>query len=287
MNAKQIELSAAASQEQSASMRIGPAQNAVSAARANESTASSARDAATSAVNACHANVQQPGACSAVEAAASNAESQYQQASSERQRAESDLNDAQSSYSSAQSRRSQAESESQSAAAHFRSTPPQISVDKHCNHDYPVDTVSVRGNVELALKGESLYDTTPVLNESVSGHFDATDETFKAEQGFCAEVASGKALNLPREPDVRKKVVENAITNAQTSIIGAFERYRKDLLTKARASDTDKKNDDAADLYARFVFTSTKPGADEGKAKESLSKIVGVTPDAVDLAMKR
>jgi tetratricopeptide (TPR) repeat protein len=287
MNAKQLEYANAQSQEQMASQRIQPAENAANTARQNESSAQSARDAASMALSQCRSSSPDPNVCSALQAGLDQAEARYQQAQAERQRAEADLSDARSALSEASSRRSQAEMDSRSATDHFNGTPPQITVDKHCNHDYSVDTVSVRGDVELVLKGESLYDTTPVMNQTVNGHFDAHDETYRAERGFCVEIVNGDPLDLPAEGSVKKKVVESAVSHGQGAVINAYETYRKDYLTRARAAEADRKEADAADLYIRFLVTATKMGADEQDARSKVSGFVGVTPEAIDLALAR
>jgi hypothetical protein len=287
MNARQLDFSNAQSQEQMASQRVPPAQNAANAARQNESNAQSARDSANSALSQCRSSSPDPNVCAPLQSAADQAEARYQQAVSERQRTEADLNDAQAALSDASARRSQAEADSRAATDHFNNTPPQISVDKHCNHDYGVDTVSVRGDVALVLNGESFYDTTPVLNETVNGHYDAHDETFKPERGFCAEIANGDPLDLPAEGAVKKLVVDSAISHAQGSVINAYERYRKDYLTKAHTAEADKKNDEAADFYVRFLLTATSMQTDEQAARSSVSGLVGVTPEAIDLALQR
>lgn len=289
LNAAQLELSNAKAAEQSAQSRIPSLERAVDNAKQNESSARQARDSANSAYNSC-ASTAGPNAsqaCSSLRAVADQADAQFRQAENDRNAAEADLSEGRSQLSQAQSRRSSAESAEFGARSHFQNTPPQIEVDKHCTHTYNVTTVSERGDVALNLNGESLYDETSVMNETVNGHFDATDETFIAEQGFCAEVAGGDPLVLPAEGAVKKKVVEDAVSHAQGSIMNAYDRYRAHYLTEARAHEGDQKNDDAADQYIRFIFTAPQLGEPEAQARGKISGLVGVTPEAVDLAIQR
>lgn len=289
LNAAQLELSSAQSAEQSAQSRIPSLERAVDTAKQNESSARQARDSAESAFRSCESTAGQNASqvCGSLRGVRDQAESQFQQAQNERSRAEADLSEGRSQLSQAQSRRSSAESAEFGARSRFQNTPPQIEVDKHCIHNYNVDTVTEQGDVALNLNGESLYDETPTLNETVNGHFDAVDETFKAEQGFCQEISGGDPLNLPAEGAVKKKVVDDAVSHAQGSIVNAYERYRTNYLTQARQAEGDQKNDDAADSYIRFLFTASKIGDPETQARSKVSGLVGVTPEAVDLALKR
>ncbi|MFO0612269.1 MAG: hypothetical protein U0414_06765 [Polyangiaceae bacterium] len=289
LNAAQLELSNAQAAEQSAQARIPSLERAVDTAKQNESSARQARDSASSAYNSCASTAGQNASqvCASMRAVLDQAEAQFHQAENERNRAEADLSEGRSQLSQAQSRRSSAESAEFGARSRFQNTPPQIEVDKHCTHNYNVDTVSERGDVALVLNGESLYDETPTLNETVNGHFDAVDETFKAEPGFCQEIAAGDPLNLPAEGAVKKKVVEDAVSHAQGSVLNAYERYRADYLTRARAAEGDQNGDEASENYIRFLFTATAIADAENQARTKISGLVGVTPEAIDLAMKR
>lgn len=289
LNAAQLELSSAQAAEQSAQARIPSLERAVDTAKQNESSARQARDSAESAFRSCESTAGQNAsqACASLRAVRDQADAQFSQAQNERSRAEADLSEGRSQLSQAQSRRSSAESAEFGARSRFQNTPPQIEVDKHCIHNYNVDTVTEQGDVALNLNGESLYDETPTLNETVNGHFDATDETFKAEQGFCQEIKAGDPLVLPAEGAVKKKVVEDAVSRAQGSIVGAYERYRASYLTQARQAEGDQKPDDAADHYIRFLLTAAAMGDPEAQARAKVSGLVGVTPEAVDLAIRR
>lgn len=289
LNAAQLELSNAKAEEQSAQSRIPSLERAVDTAKQNESTARAARDSANSAYNSCasQAGPNESQQCGSLRAVRDQAEAQFHQAENDRNRAEADLSEGRSQLSQAQSRRSSAESAEFGARSRFQNTPPQIEVDKHCTHNYNVDTVSQVGDVGLQLNGESLYDETSVLNEAVNGHYDIADETFRAEPGFCQEVAAGDPLVLPGEGAVKKKVVEDAVSHAQGSILNAYERYRANYLTKAKAAESDQNTDEAADAYIKFYATAHALGDPEAQAKAKISGLVGVTPEAVELALKR
>jgi len=171
--------------------------------------------------------------------------------------------------------------------AAFDATPAKISVDKHCLHNYRVDTHFVNGDVEVKLKGEGLYDTEVVLNRSVTGHVARQDDTFPAQAGVCREVAQADVLNVPSEAETKKLLLSSAVTATQKELVLAFDRYRGGYLTRGKTAASDGKTDDASDQLMRYLSVTGAGGekAPTSAALEEIARLRGVDTGAVRLGV--
>ncbi len=291
----EAEMRAAQSALGSAEGRVSAAKAAVPAAERARDSAKQRADSARQELSRAEQDLSSCKSSSGGQANACNAEQQRRdRAKSEADRAETDQRDAERALDDAKREQSDAESDltfkrmdAESKKRAFESTPSTIEVDKICPHRYSVETVRVAGEVECVLRGEGLYDTTPVLSRPVTGRFATEDETFPAQPGLCAEVAKADPLRLPSEADVKAQVLASAISATTTEIVGTFDGYRRNFLARAREAERDGRADEASDLYLRFLLTRGEKdnSPDFDTAKKALAKLRGVEKTAVELAI--
>jgi tetratricopeptide (TPR) repeat protein len=240
---------------------------------------------AESALSSCRSAGGGPGSCSAEERRRDAARTDVDVARDDLRRAEDSLSSGRRDADNARSDAQRARSEADSARARFDGTPPKVAVDRYCTHTYPVETVSVKGDVEVVLRGESLYGTETVLAQSVSGHFDRSDESFRAERNVCPELAAGDPLVIPSAADVKRFVVASAIVATQAEILRSFERYRALHAERAKQAEVDAKPAVAADEWARWVLVGVGKGNEMPTALARIAQHAGVEPRAVELAL--
>jgi tetratricopeptide (TPR) repeat protein len=298
------EYATAEAEMRAAQSALGAAEGRAQAAKAAVPNFERARDAARSNVDARRQDLAraeqelsncksasggQPGTCATEEQRRDRAREDSDRADQTFHQAESDVSSARSELSSAESDLSSKRSDADFKKRRFETTPAKVEIDKHCTHTYSVDTVTVSGEVECQLHGEGLYDTNAVLTQSVAGKFSKQDDSFPPQAGVCAEVASGDPLTLPSQPEVKKKVVFSAVAATQREILAAFERYRMGYSTRAKEAQADRRADDAADLYVRWVFTlsAAERGGDIDIVKRTIAELHGVEVEGVDVALKQ
>lgn len=229
----------------------------------------------------------QPGACGAEEQRKTRADEDERHAVDDARRAATAADGAKRELSDAESDVSLKRVDAQTKRHAFDRTSPRIEVDRHCTHSYAVDTVLATGEIECQLRGEGLYDTDARLNQAVTGRITRQDETFAAQAGVCAEVASGDPLTVPSPAEVRKLVVASAVAATQREILSAFDRYREQYLTRARAAAVDRRDAEAADGYVRYLFSlGWNDGAEKTQqAVSELARAKGVDARAVTIAI--
>jgi tetratricopeptide (TPR) repeat protein len=210
-----------------------------------------------------------------------------QQAEDNLARAESELSAAQGAANDAEQARDRAEAEAREARVRAASTPPTIVVDKHCTYDYVAEDVTVRGEVEVALRGEGLYETTAVLAGTATGRFRAQDRTFPAVKGKCRELEQGKPLRLPSESEVKRAVVASAVADIQKQVIATYEKDRAARFELGRAAEQGSEAAKAVDGYLRSLLMGTSESPDRGQALAGIARVLGVSEDAARRAAQR
>lgn len=282
LNAREIDRSNAVAAALATGTFIPRLERSLDAARRDSVRAQRDVERARQTLGVCETSSKNPATeCAALRVERDQAQTRLVGAQDREQRLGSDLATAESERSRADENQAAAESASLTARARFNATPMQMTIDRHCNYNYGVDLFSEQGRLDLSLKGESLYERVSVLNESVTGRFVAEDETFPAEHGKCGILESGDPLDLAPESVVRRQTLDSAVLLAQGRIVTAFEKYRSDYLTRARAFEVDPKRDDAIDAYMRYLTTQIRVNDDGARAEASVSGLLGVTPDAV------
>ncbi|HTJ81879.1 MAG TPA: hypothetical protein VL400_09135 [Polyangiaceae bacterium] len=289
MRESQSALGQAEGRAQAAKAAVPALERAKEQARANADARKQDLSRAEADLSNCQAGAAgQPGACSAEQQRRDRAQQDADQADSALRQAESDLSSAQSEQSSAESDLMSKRSDAEMKKQRFTQTPAKVEVDKHCSHTYSVETVAVSGDVECMLRGESLYDTTAVLTQSVAGKFAKQDDSFPPQAGVCAEVASGDPLVIPSQGEVKKQVVRSAVAATQKEVLTAFEKYRQSYAIRAKQADADRHADDATDLWVRYAF-SLSP-AERQKQADSLNRAISalhaVETEGVDSALR-
>lgn len=270
----------------------GAQRNAANAAQ-NREAARGAAEQARLALVAAESTLQQcqsmaPGAdCSALQAAVDAAAQTARNANDELSRAEQAADDARRTADEAEQARVQAEVELRDARARLEATPGTVVVDRHCTHEYAADLVSVKAQVEILLRGESLYDTTPVLTEVANGRFGAQDRTFPAVKGKCQELEGGDPLTLPSESDARRAVVASAITDTQAHVIATYEKRRTAYQQQARAAAQAGASVQSTEWWLRYLLTSRRLGSEGAEGVTAISQALGVSEDAVRRAAMR
>ncbi len=281
---------------------LGAAEGRVSAAKAALPAAERTRDAARQRSDAaaqelsraegelsqCKSSAgNQSGACSSQQQRRDRAKADAESAKDDFDAAERAVSDAKRESSDAESDLTFKRMDADNKKRAFQSTPTTIEVDKICPHKWSVETVHVGGSVECVLRGESLYDTSVVLNRSVNGKFGAHDETFPAQPGLCAEVAKADPLKLPSEGDVKRQVVGSAVAATSKEIVTSFKDYRKGYLDRAKQAEADGKADEAVDLYVRYLLTFGEKESDKGAdtVKKKLAELRDVEKRSVDIAV--
>ncbi|MFO0550485.1 MAG: hypothetical protein U0271_18970 [Polyangiaceae bacterium] len=256
MRTSQQVLGAAEGRLASARTAVAPAERDRDAAQQTRNAAQTELDRAEQELSRCRSSGgNPPPTCDAEQQRRDRAAQDLANADSALAIAENSLNQARRELSDAQSDRDRRASEADSARRTFESTPPKVAVDKHCLYTYEVETVTVTGDVECMLRGEGLYDTTPLLTQSVAGHATHQDETFPAHAGVCAEVAAGDPLQLPSEGQVKKELVGTAVTGARRELLATFEAYRREYLHQADVANSDGRPNDAATNQVKFLLT--------------------------------
>jgi len=288
MRESQSALGQAEGRAQSARAQVPPLERARDQARTNADARRQDLARADQDLSNCNAGAAgQPNACSTEQQRRDRAQQDSSQADAAQNQAESDLASAQSELSSAESDLQSKRSDADSKKLRFQQTPAKIEVDKHCQHTYSVETVSVSGDVECMLRGESLYDTTAVLTQAVAGKFAKSDESFPAQAGVCLEVAKGDPLVIPSQGEVKKQVVRSAVGATQREIMSAFGKYRQGYASRAKEAQADKRPDDAVDFYVRYAF-SLSPTERKNEAdglNRAIAALHDVEPEGVDSAL--
>jgi len=285
LQAAQSELSSAEHRASAATAAVTPAASARDSASGAASQARTGLAAAEAALAQCHSNLFAD--CSALQAQRDQLQEMAQRAEGNLNRAQSDLSTAQHEAAEAHAARVRAEAELRAARHHARTTPETIEVDKHCPFEYPVETVVVRGHVEVVLRGESLYESTPVLSETAAGRFRAQDHGFQAVHGKCPELERGDPLNLPTESAVRRAVVDSAVADTQAQVVRAYEKSRLAHLESARVAEQAQKPAEAADGWLRYLLMAPHPCTDDPQALAGTARVLGVTEEAVSRAAAR
>jgi hypothetical protein len=141
----------------------------------------------------------------------------------------------------------------------MRSTPRTIEVDRHCAFNYSVDVHTVTAHVTVALSAEGLVDKANILRDQPFEYkVEQQDETFEAQRNRCAEVASGKGLNLPSEKQVRVELVTQTIAGVREKVMGTYDRYRQRFLADARRDEAAGLSEEAVESYVRYLLTGPK-----------------------------
>jgi tetratricopeptide (TPR) repeat protein len=288
MRASQAALGSAEGRVNSAKASVPSAEQTVATARQTHEARRSELSQAEQDLSRCLSSQSQAGACSAERARRDRLQNDERTAADALAGAERALESAKRELREAESALSRARMDAESKRRAFDATPTTMQIDKHCTHRYSVETVTVSASVECALRGEGLYDTDAVLVESVRGQFGASDESFPAQPGLCAEVATADPLRLPAEPDVRRRVLASAIGATQARLLAAFGRYRDGFVTRARQAEKDGRPDDAAREYVRFLLTRGDGEKDPGafaEALAALARLRGIEQKAVEIAL--
>ena len=282
-------LAAAESRKASARIAVGPAEQEKNRMQTVQAQAALAASRAEQELASCRAAGSPPGQANAC----ADEQARSDKASADLALANDALLRSASVAASAAAERTDAEVDAASKQADaaskkltFEQTPAKVSVDKHCLHNYRVDTHFVNGDVEVKLLGEGLYDTEVVLNRSVNGRVSRQDDTFPAQAGVCAEVAQGDPLAVPSEPDTKKLLLASAISATQKELVAAFDRYRGGYLTRGKTAAADGKGDEAGDQLVRYLSVMG-PGDDDarGGAVAEVARLRDVDSRAVRLGV--
>ncbi len=288
MKTSQSLLGAAEARLATAKAAIAPAERSRDDAKVRVEARRGDRDRARADLDRCRAASSAPGSsCSAEEQKRTQAEADLRTAEAELTRLEQSVTSAKSELLAAETDVATKRSDASRKRSVFDSTPAQTEVDKHCSHTYPVETVTVRSEVECSLHGEGLYDTDPVLSASVTGRAMKADDTFAPQANVCAEVARGDPLEVPGEAEMKRLAVRAAVEAAQKELLGAYARYSATYLTRARAAAADRRDDEAADAFVRYLCTLTSDAAkaETQEAVAAIARLRQVDDKAVRLAI--
>jgi tetratricopeptide (TPR) repeat protein len=256
MRAAHRALASAESRRAAARIAVGPAQQERNRMQTEQARAALEASRAEQDLAACRALGSPPGqanTCGTEQARRDRASSDLQLANDALSRAASVAANAESELADAERDLAAKQGDAANKKLTFEQTPAKVSVDKHCLHNYRVDTHFVNGDVEVKLKGEGLYDTEVVLNRSVNGRVARQDDTFPAQAGVCAEVAQADPLTVPSEPDTKKLLLASAIDETQKELVSAFDRYRGGYLNRGNTAVADGRPDQAADQLVRYL----------------------------------
>jgi tetratricopeptide (TPR) repeat protein len=205
---------------------------------------------------------QSPGAQNACNSEDSRMRQAQSSLDSVRQRAsspQSNLASARERLASATERRTSVRRDKDRETEHMRNTPRTIEVDRHCAHNYNVEVHTLSAGVTVVLSAEALQDKAKILtDEPFKYAVKKQDGTFPAQPGRCAEVANGKALNLPTEKQVKVELVTQTIAGVREKVMATYERYRQRFLADARREEAAGLGDEAVESYVRYLLTGPK-----------------------------
>jgi tetratricopeptide (TPR) repeat protein len=288
----QAEAQAADSAARGAEARAREARRMLPGLTGNRDTARGLAEQARIAVAAADLALNQcrsmPGAdCMALQVQRDELGAAAQQAADNLSRAESELNAAQGAVNEAEQVRDRAEAEAREARVRAASTPATVVVDKHCTYDYVAEEVTVRGEIEAALRGEGLYDTTAVLAGTATGRFRAQDRTFPAVRGKCRELEQGKPLRLPSESDVKRAVVSSAVADIQKQVLATYEKDRTGRFDSGRAAEQARDAPKTVDGFLRSLLMATGQSPEREQAVAGIARVLGVSEEAAKRAAQR
>lgn len=216
-------------------------------------------DKARAELDKCRGNKPEPNACSSEQSRVDSKQSSLNTARNYLDSPKRSLESARDRMSSASDSRDSARRDKDSATERMRSTPRTIQVDRFCAHNYDVDVHELAAVVTVRLSIDNLLDKSKVLEgEAFPFRVAQKDETFGAQPGRCAEVASGDPLTLPSEKEVKQALVSQAIGGVRDKVLGSYDRYRQRYLADARREEASGLADEAVEAYVRYVLLGAK-----------------------------
>ena len=236
-------------------------------AEATQTSAQRDVDAAKSDLDSCRSSSNQHGKddkrpaterCRREERRLSKAESELGSARGAADAARSTSSAADARAQTARRERDDARSELTAALAELARTPAILEVERSCSHQYRVAQHEVRAWVGLQLRAAPLEQPVsdfPVVRYEVS----RADETFPAEPGRCAEVATGDPLTLPDEHTLRRELAARVAAGVAGSVHGSYDTYRQGFHDEWQRLRTAGDAVGAAESKVRWLLTG--PGA--------------------------
>jgi tetratricopeptide (TPR) repeat protein len=198
-------------------------------------------------------------ACSSEDSRLRSAQSSLDSVRSRIQSPKSNLSSARERLMDAQKEREDVRRRKDDQLQRMRSTPRTIEVNRYCAHNYSVDVHTVSARLTVQLTAEHLEDKSRLLdNEPFEYKESKKDISFPAQQGRCAEVAAGDALQIPSEKEIKVALVTQAIGGVREKVMASYERYRQRFLADARREEASGLADEAVEAYVRYLLTAPK-----------------------------
>jgi tetratricopeptide (TPR) repeat protein len=156
-------------------------------------------------------------------------------------------------------------------------TPEQIEVPRYCPHNYQVEQHVVQAKVVLKLTMDQLGEQKAIVSgEPFKYDAGASDETFPAQAGRCAEIAGGNPLQLPDEKTLRQQLMTKVVRDLRGKIIASYDAYRRGFLAAARRHEAAGLTDEATEAYVRYVLTGPHQLKDKKKLADFFQKTSGI-----------
>jgi outer membrane murein-binding lipoprotein Lpp len=223
------------------------------------------------------ASPDQSSPCSSEESNLRSKQSSLDSARSAVERERSDVERMRSDVQRAKESRERARTDRDRKNQELLKEPEQIAVDKYCPHSYAVEQHAVNAKVTLTLSMSELVGAKSIVSDQPFKYASqAADETFPAQQGRCAQVASGDPLQLPDEKALRKDLMTKVVKDLRSKIMASYDAYRRGFLAAARRDESSGLNEEAAESYVRYVLTGPHALDDKKKLSDFFNKTKGI-----------
>ncbi len=235
-------------------------------------------DKARAELDRCRGSHPEPNACSSEQSRVDSKLSSLNTARNYLDSPKRSLESARDRMSNATDSRDNARRDKERATESMRTTPRTIEVERFCAHNYDVQVHEVAASVTVTLHIDNLLDKSTVLaDQPFPFRVAQKDETFPAQKGRCAEVASGDPLDLPDEKAVKQELVTQTIGGVREKVMGTYDRYRQRFLADARREEASGLADEAVEAYVRYVLLGPKglDPKDSAQIGDFLSKTRG------------
>ncbi len=236
-------------------------------------------DTARSRLDKCRASAppDKSSACSSDESNLRSKQSSLDSARRNVESARSKVNRMRDDVARAKSSRDSARSTRESKNQDLLKTPEKIAIDKFCPHKYAVDQHAVDAKVTLELSViELVSDNAIIRDQPYSYAAKAADETFSAQAGRCAEIASGDPLQLPSEKALQKQITTKVVKDLRSKILASYDAYRRTFLTAAQRDESSGLTEEATESYVRYVLTGPHALDDKKKLGDFFNKTKGI-----------